>query len=114
MHPNPFPSPEPLYGAKEVVTPKTRVVRFADGYEHRIGFGLSEHQTPRVFNYKFRNQGTLINTMVNFLKERGADKDSFELLANDHGVFVCEKFTTTRVGHDIFELQAEFREVFEP
>lgn len=114
MHPNTFPSPEPLYGAKEVVTPKTRVVRFADGYEHRVGFGLSEHQTPRVFNYKFRNESGIINTMVTFLKQRGADKHSFELFANDDGLFVCERFTTTHVAHNILELQADFREVFEP
>ena len=114
MHSDPFPTPEPLYGAKEVVTPKTRVVRFADGYEHRVGFGLREHQTPRVFNYKFRNQSGIINTMVTFLKERGRDKLSFRLFTNDNGIFVCERFTTTHVANNVLELQADFREVFEP
>ena len=35
-----FPSITPTYGQQKRSAPKTRTVRFADGYEHRILFGL--------------------------------------------------------------------------
>ena len=36
-----FPSITPTYGQQKRSAPNTRTVRFADGYEHRILFGLS-------------------------------------------------------------------------
>jgi len=35
-----FPSITPKYGQQKRSQPLTRTVRFADGYEHRILFGL--------------------------------------------------------------------------
>ena len=43
-----FPSIEASYGVTKRSAPNTRVIRFADGYEHRIQFGLSEHQNGNV------------------------------------------------------------------
>ena len=42
-----FPSIKPTYGQRKKSSPKTRTVRFADGYEHRLLFGLAEHQNPK-------------------------------------------------------------------
>ena len=42
-----FPSITPTYGQQKRSAPNTRTVRFADGYEHRILFGLAAHQNPR-------------------------------------------------------------------
>ena len=42
-----FPSIEASYGLRKNSAPKIRVVKFADGYEHRINLGLSEHQNPK-------------------------------------------------------------------
>ena len=37
-----FPSsPEPSYGLTKNSAPITRIVKFSDGYEHRIQLGLS-------------------------------------------------------------------------
>ena len=45
-----FPStPEPSYGLTKNSAPITRVVKFADGYEHRIQLGLSEHKNPKIY-----------------------------------------------------------------
>ena len=43
-----FPSIEPSYGLRKTSQPKTRIIQFADGYEHRILFGLAAHQNPEV------------------------------------------------------------------
>ena len=42
-----FPSITPTYGVQKRSAPNTRTVRFADGYEHRILFGLAQHQNPK-------------------------------------------------------------------
>ena len=48
-----FPSITPTYGQQKRSAPNTRTVRFADGYEHRILFGLAQHQNPKIFNFGF-------------------------------------------------------------
>lgn len=109
-----FPEVAPIYGAQESITQKTRIVRFADGYEHRIAFGLQQHQNPRVLNHTYRAEVGVINTLENFLQERAQDKFSFTLLPNDQSKFVCENFTVSFINPSIKELKAAFREVFEP
>ena len=48
-----FPSIKPTYGQQKRSAPLTRTVRFADGYEHRLLFGLAQHQNPKVFNFTY-------------------------------------------------------------
>ena len=38
----------PDYGLTKTNKPNTRVVKFGDGYEHRISFSLN--QNPKTFN----------------------------------------------------------------
>ena len=39
-----FPDIKPSYGTRKKNAPIVRTVRFADGYEHRIMFGLAQNQ----------------------------------------------------------------------
>ncbi len=57
-----FPSIQPKYGQQKRSAPLTRIVRFADGYEHRILFGIAEHQNPKTFNLllKFQKQKQIL------------------------------------------------------
>ena len=48
-----FPSINPTYGIQKRSAPFKRVVRFADGFEHRITFGLAENQNPKIFIFTF-------------------------------------------------------------
>ena len=50
-----FPSIEPSYSVKKQQKPITKVVRFADGYEHRLMFGILNHQNPRQYNLRWEN-----------------------------------------------------------
>ena len=63
-------------GNKKIRT-KTRTIRFADGYEHRILFGLAEHQNPKVYSFTFNVSETEADVIETFLDARANDSDSF-------------------------------------
>ena len=68
-----FPSIKPKYGQQKRSAPNTRTVRFADGYEHRLLFGLAQHQNPKVFNLTFEVSETDADTIETFLDARAND-----------------------------------------
>ena len=73
-----FPSIKPTYGQQKRSAPNTRTIRFADGYEHRILFGLAEHQNPKVYNFTFNVSETEADTIETFLDASANDSDSFD------------------------------------
>jgi len=72
-----FPSIKPTYGQQKKSAPLTRTVRFADGYEHRILFGLAAHQNPKIYNFTFNVSETEADTIEGFLDSRANDSASF-------------------------------------
>ena len=44
-----FPSIKPTYGQQKTSAPNTRTVVFADGFEHRLLFGLAQHQNIQKY-----------------------------------------------------------------
>ena len=86
-----FPSITPTYGQQKRSAPLTRTVRFADGYEHRILFGLAQHQNPKEFSFTFTPPG---------------ESSSSE--------FVCENWTKSIPYLNRATIKATFRQVFEP
>tara|TARA_Y100001963_G_C6738084_1_gene427416 strand:+ start:110 stop:679 length:570 start_codon:yes stop_codon:yes gene_type:complete len=72
-----FPSITPTYGQQKKSAPNTRTVRFADGYEHRILFGLAAHQNPKIYNFTFEVSETDADTIEGFLDSRANDSASF-------------------------------------
>ena len=73
-----FPSIEPSYGLTKTLQPKTRIVQFADGYEHRILFGLASHQNPEIYNLAFNNITETDSDVIEaFLRSRANDNASF-------------------------------------
>ena len=121
-----FPSITPTYGQQKRSAPNTRTVRFADGYEHRILFGLAEHQNPKVFNLtfnvsesdNFNNTGvSSADTIENFLDARANDSASFDFTPPGEASsskFVCEGWSKSIPYLNRATIQATFREVFEP
>ena len=89
-----FPSIKPTYGQQKRSAPLTRTIRFADGYEHRILFGLAQHQNPKVFNFTFNVSETDADTIETFLDARANDSDSFDFTPpgeSSSSEFVCRK-----------------------
>ena len=110
-----FPDIKPTYGTRKNSRPLTRTVRFADGYEHRIVFGLAEHQNPKIFNFTFNVSESDADTIETFLDARGATESFDYTPENDTArKFVCESWSKTIPYLNRATIQATFREVFEP
>jgi len=121
-----FPSITPTYGQQKRSAPNTSTVRFADGYEHRILFGLAQHQNPKVFNFtfnvsesdNFNSTGiSSADTIENFLDARANDTASFDFQPPGEASsskFVCEAWSKTIPYLNRATIQVTFREVFEP
>ena len=112
-----FPDIKPTYGQRKKSKPRTRTIRFADGYEHRLLFGLAQHQNPKEFNFTFEVSETQADIIETFLDDRANDSDSFtftppgEVTSSE---FVCEDWTKSIPYNNRATIQATFRQVFEP
>ena len=107
----------PKYGQQKRSAPNTRTVRFADGYEHRILFGLAQHQNPKIFDFTFEVSETDADTIETFLDARANDTDSFDFQPPGEASsskFVCEAWSKSIPYLNRATIQATFREVFEP
>ena len=112
-----FPSIKPTYGQQKRSAPLTRTVRFADGYEHRILFGLAEHQNPKIYTFSFNVSESEADTIETFLDARALDRESFDFEAPGESAsqkFVCEAWSKSIPYNNRATIQATFREVFEP
>ena len=112
-----FPSIAPKYGQQKRSKPLTRTVRFADGFEHRILFGLAEHQNPKTFNFTFEVSESDADTIETFLDARANDSASFTFTPPGEASssqFVCEFWSKSIPYLNRATIQATFREVFEP
>ena len=112
-----FPSIKPIYGQRKTSAPKVRTVVFADGFEHRINFGLTQHQNPKIFNFTFNVSETDSDTIETFLDDRANDSDSFTFTPpgeSSSSEFVCEGWSKSIPFNNRATIQATFRQVFEP
>jgi len=109
---------EPNYGIQIQHEPKNRTLKYADGYEHRLNFGVPSHQNPRNINLQFNNiTEAESDTLITFLKERNSDNASFDFTPpNDSiGKFVVDGNYTKRINYaGLASISVNFREVFEP
>ena len=111
-----FPDIKPTYGSQKRSEPFKRVVRFADGFEHRITFGLSDNQNPKVFVFIFNVSETQADEIETFLDARGST-ESFDYTPageSSSKKFVCDNWTKKINYLNRATIQTTFREVFEP
>lgn len=111
-----FPSILPTYNTKKKKTAKVRIVRFADGYEHRVTMGIPAHMNPNVYSLTFNVSKDDANTIMTFLDARSDDHDSFTFTPPNgtEGKYVCESYTEDIILSNRSTVRATFREVFEP
>ena len=82
-----FPSFTPTYsGFRKKSNPFVRNVRFADGYEHRILFGLAAHQSPKIFDFEFNESEEDADVIEAFLESRENDQACFDFTPHGEGV----------------------------
>ncbi len=76
----------PDFGVSKTTKPIKRVIRYADGYEHRLVFGLAAHQNPKVYSLQFENiTETESDVLEGFLNSRAADSASFTFTPPNEG-----------------------------
>ena len=113
-----FPNIEPSYGVTKNSKPNTRTVRFADGYEHRLLFGLAEHQDPKIYNLTWNNiTEAESDTIETFLDARANDSEHFNYTAPNESTaskYVCDQWQKKIDVPNRATITATFREVFKP
>jgi phage-related protein len=104
----------PSFEATESSKPRVRKFTSADGYEQRIRFGL--HTDPKEWSLTFSNRtDTERDDITAFLDARGG-VESFDWIPprGVAGKYVCEDWQVTLSNCNNNQIQATFREVFEP
>ena len=110
-----FPSITPTYGVQKRSAPVVRTVRFGDGFEKRLSFGLN--QNPKVYNLTFQVSETDADTIETFLDARADDNAAFDFTPPGESAgakFVCETWNKSIPYLNRATIQATFRQVFEP
>ena len=110
-----FPSITPTYGVQKRSNPSVRTVSFGDGYEQRTTLGIN--QNPKIYQLTFEVSETDADTIETFLDARAADNASFDFTPPGEGSsskFVCESWTKSIPYLNRANIQASFRQVFEP
>jgi phage-related protein len=104
----------PSFPAELQEQPEIRTVKFSDGYEQRLTFGLNTD--PKVWSLQFSNRDdTERNNILTFLRARNG-QESFDWTdPNSYsGKWVCSEWRTSQVSCNFNNITATFREVFEP
>jgi len=108
----------PNFGVQITQRPVKKILRYADGYEHRLNFGVAAHQNPRFVTLPFNDiTETQSDTLIAFLKARDLDNESFDFTPpNDTaGKFVVDGDYVKRINYaGLASVSVTFREVFEP
>ena len=74
-----FPNIEPSYPLRKRKSTNKKVVKFGDGYEHRVSLGLKHNQSPAVYDLVWENiTEDEYDTIDAFLREREIDNASFD------------------------------------
>tara|TARA_R100001440_G_scaffold32018_1_gene50563 strand:- start:502 stop:849 length:348 start_codon:yes stop_codon:yes gene_type:complete len=111
-----FPNIQPSFPVKKQSKPSTRIIKFQDGYEHRIRFGLN--QNPKTFVLIWKNLSeTDSDTIETFLDARADDGASFTYTPPNESSamqFKCPQWNKDMNFPTRATIQATFIQVFEP
>ena len=101
-------------GASLTIRPVVRRVTFGDGYEQRVTFGLNPDPKEWTLSFANRTDAEREN-IVSFLEARGG-VESFDWTPprGSAGKYICEEWQVTLSNCNNNQVQATFREVFEP
>ena len=109
-----FPSITPTYGVQKRSAPNVRTVRFGDGFEKRLSFGLN--QNPKVYNLTFEVSETDADTIETFLEARGG-AEHFDWSPPDDSEtykWICQDWSKSIPYLNRATITATFQEVIEP
>ncbi len=106
----------PDFRAQKKSEPSIRTVKFGDGYEQRLKFGLN--QNPKVWDLTWSAvDNDTADAIEAFFDARAADGDAFDWTPLDSATsykFVCTSWNREYQYADINIITATFRQVYEP
>lgn len=104
----------PSFEATESSKPRVRRFQAGDGYEQRVTFGLNSD--PKEWNLTFANRDDTERDNIAAFLEARAGSESFDWTPprGTAGKYVCEEWQVTLSNCNNNQIQATFREVFEP
>lgn len=104
----------PSFQATESSKPRVRKFQAGDGYEQRVRFGLNID--PKDWTLAFANRTDAERENILTFLEARAGVESFDWTPprGGAGKFVCEEWQITLSNCNNNQIQATFREVFEP
>ena len=112
-----FPDFKPLFGASKKSEPKTRTVKFGDGYEQRLLYGVPSHMNPKEWSLTFDVSDTDADTIETFLNARAEDSASFDWSPPDTSStykWICPGWNRQLYDFNRSRIDVTFRQVFEP
>lgn len=104
----------PSYGASLNKTPTVKTVKFGDGYEQRLAYGINT--LPREWSLEFNGRTAAQADLIdNFLTARNA-VENFDWTppSGSAGKWICKSWVRSIVDIDCHNISATFTEVFEP
>ena len=105
----------PDYGAGRTHTPRVRSVRFGDGYEQRLAYGLNTNL--QVWQLAFSARTNVeTDSIMNFLDARNG-VESFDWTTPDNvsgKKWLCRQWQKSMIAFNINSVSCQFEEVAEP
>jgi phage-related protein len=103
----------PSYPATQVSQPNVRTVKFGDGYEQRIRYGL--RTDFKVWNLSFENRDDAERALIlTFLTDRGGvEQFNWTTPHGSTSAFVCSEWTSEHAGCNNNNIRATFRQVID-
>ena len=104
----------PSFTADLEEQPIIRRVKFGDGYEQRLSYGLNTQ--PKKWSLQFLNRtDTERDNILTFLRTQGAAESFVWTDPNSYGgKWICAQWNTSQVSCNFNNITATFEEVFEP
>ncbi len=119
-----FPDVLPTYSSVEDTDQKSQRVKFGDGYEQRLVFGLPTNKRLISLRMTFNVTTAVSKTINDFLNERFDDQASFDVSTafrqnvlpdlSASPEFICTRRSRTLVTNGRVVMSITFEEVKEP
>lgn len=110
-----FPAYYPTYSASKSSQPKVRTVKFGDGYEQRLTYGLN--QNPKEWTLTFDVTDADATIIEAFLDARAVDGASFTWTPPDTTTaytWICQAWTREMYEFQRSKINVTFKQVYEP
>lgn len=104
----------PDFGAAVSHKPAVRAIKFGDGYEQRLAYGINTN--PRSWDLRFASRdNTEADGIMDFFEARGA-VEAFDWTppSGAAGKWVCREWSRSIDRYNLSTIQARFDQVFEP